>query len=350
MKTSKILLIYLCILSFILSFSKVGLCQNEKAMFSNAESLFVDSRYQEAITSYQEFIELFPYHNLVANAYYNIGESYYRLMDFALAEKYFKEVMTNFPKDTIAIEAQNRLGDSYQKQELLDQAMAEYQKVIELHPHTLYADYAQYAINWLKAVIEPKEMVEAQKETQKIQETPEKPKSIKKAEKTKIKPKKKFKVSLVKKEKKAKEEKDIPKKKIVINLINNISNQGYVHYLNQLLNNHKNLIIMTSSPFTKTNDEAYIYSISETPAYFFELQNKKIKNFPPENKNQVFLKPDFTLTASDATSDHQVITLKVVNNSNNKVIADKEVKGSEEEIKNKLNIFIKDLERLFLKR
>lgn len=333
MKTIKIFLIILLVLSP----CKIGHSQNASAMFSEATSLFLDSRYKEAITSYNNFIDLFPKHNQVVEAYYNIGESYYRSMNFPEAEKYFKRVIIDFPKSILAIEARNRLGDSYQKQELFNKAIAEYQKVIEMHPNTLYADYAKYAINWLNEVEMSK--ISKVEEPAKIEE----PKKIMQPKSTtKKKPKEPPKPLLDKKEKE--EKKKVIPTKITINLVNSISNQNLSNYINQIVSDNFNII----TPSVPSAGCEEITDFTPT-SYFFSLKNK-VPPFLERDKNQIPVKSEITLEAYDAITNYQAILLKAIHNTNKKVLLDKEIKGNEEEINKEVNTFIKDLKNLLLKK
>lgn len=338
MKTIKISIIILLVL---LS-CRIGQSQNASAMFSKATSMFLDSRYEEAITIYNNFIDLFPKHDQVVNAYYNIGESYYRSMNFSQAEKYFKKVIINFPKSILAIEARNRLGDSYQKQELFDKAIAEYQKVIEMHPNTLYADYAKYAIDWLRKV-EMSKISEA-KEPAKIEETKESIKIEETKKLTKIaEAKKPPKLSLDKKEKK--EKKKVTLKKVTINLVNNISNQDLSNHINQLISSNFNIITPSVPPVE--SEEITDFS---SASYFFSLKNKKVPFFQEKDKKQTFVKPEVTLEVYDASPNSQTISLKAIDNTNKKVLLNKEIKGHKKEINKEVNIFIKSLKNLLPKK
>jgi tetratricopeptide (TPR) repeat protein len=329
MKSLKILLLIISLL-FLPEFSSA---QSATATFAKATSLFLDSRYKEAITIYKNFIDLFPQHDQVVNAYYNIGECYYRLMNFAMAEKYFKKVIINFPKSIIAIEARNRLGDSYQKQELFSKAISEYQKVIKEHPHTLYADYAQYAINWLTGV----EMSKVAKAKKALKLEEKKKEKIKKS----IKPKKRKKV--LKKIKKIKEKRIKEYEKITISIINNIQNQNILNYLEETFQKSKKFKVIPK-PIEKPSEE--IIEVSKTRDYFFNLKNRKkpplIEEYPKESQ--------ITLLAKDKSFDYLIIQLDAIFNQNQKVLLSKEIRGNKEEIKKKILDFVNELERSVVKK
>ncbi len=78
--------------------------QTARVLYQRALDSFYDRDYDGAQSLWEEFAELFPEHDLISNAYFWQGESFYQMQEYAEAALAYQEVITNFP-DSNKIEA-----------------------------------------------------------------------------------------------------------------------------------------------------------------------------------------------------------------------------------------------------
>lgn len=102
-------------------------------LYENAEKMYKESKLDEAISEFGKIIELAPKNQLAAKATNFIGDIYYDKGDDANAEVYFKEAIKI---DPTLIEAYRNLGHTYFSQEKYDDAIVQYEKVIDANPDT----------------------------------------------------------------------------------------------------------------------------------------------------------------------------------------------------------------------
>jgi tetratricopeptide (TPR) repeat protein len=87
---------------------------------------------EQAMEAYQKALELNP---AAAGALVNLGTIYYRMRQFAEAEKYYVQAIVADPGYPLA---EFNLGNLYDEQGLLKEAVSHYQKALDLNPS--YAD------------------------------------------------------------------------------------------------------------------------------------------------------------------------------------------------------------------
>lgn len=80
------------------------------SLYQQAFSLLRDKKYGEAEKSFQNFLSSFPEHNLVQNAKYWLGETYYVRDDFERAARLFAEGYQLFPEGPKAPDNLLKLG------------------------------------------------------------------------------------------------------------------------------------------------------------------------------------------------------------------------------------------------
>lgn len=69
-------------------------------IYEQALESFNQREYAQAISLWSEFMESFSEHELVPNAYFWQGESYYQLQDYAQAALQYQEIIENFPESS----------------------------------------------------------------------------------------------------------------------------------------------------------------------------------------------------------------------------------------------------------
>ncbi len=111
--------------------------------YDDAFVLVRRAEYEKAITEFQKFIDNCPNNELVENAYYWIGESYYSLEKYPEAVEKLEYLINNFKSSPNIVRALYKLGRS--KEEMGQKADAKkiFQKVIDDYPGTLEAERAK---------------------------------------------------------------------------------------------------------------------------------------------------------------------------------------------------------------
>jgi len=102
-------------------------------IYNNAHRFFEQKNYGEAISTFEEIINLDPKHTLADNAQWWIGESYYFQGDYVNAMNAYQKVFELGDKNKSAY-AQLRIGYCYNKLNQPDLAIAAWEKVIRDYP------------------------------------------------------------------------------------------------------------------------------------------------------------------------------------------------------------------------
>jgi tol-pal system protein YbgF len=81
--------------------------------YEKAYTAYVEHRYDEALTLFEDFLKRYPEHELAGNAQYWFGETYYDLGDYASAILTFKDVLTRYADHAKAPDALLKIGYAY---------------------------------------------------------------------------------------------------------------------------------------------------------------------------------------------------------------------------------------------
>ncbi|HRY83313.1 MAG TPA: tol-pal system protein YbgF [Candidatus Cloacimonadota bacterium] len=116
-----------------------GAAKTDRAVISynNAKVFYDKGRYEEAILKLEAFTKAYPDHELVPNALYWIGESYYTAKNYQKAIREFEAVVNRYPAHPKAADAQVKIAMS--NASLGDNALAASQLT------TFKASYPGYA-------------------------------------------------------------------------------------------------------------------------------------------------------------------------------------------------------------
>jgi tol-pal system protein YbgF len=118
-------------------------------MYQTSYDDFTSGRYVMAIEGFQGFVQAFPRavpH--AANAYYNIGASYYNLSKWAEARDAFLKVINDYAQaeGPAVPDSYYKLGQTYERLNQLDNAKKAYDAVVQKYPGTQTAALASQAL------------------------------------------------------------------------------------------------------------------------------------------------------------------------------------------------------------
>lgn len=113
------------------------------SMYKHGLELLGSGAYEQGRERLEEFLTEFPSHDLVPNAVYWVGESFYSQKDFRLAIDLFREVLLRFPKSNKARAAMLKIGYSYKKLHEISEARRFLLKVVETYPKSNEARLAR---------------------------------------------------------------------------------------------------------------------------------------------------------------------------------------------------------------
>ena len=102
--------------------------------YKKAYGLFLEHRYEEALTLFQDFLKRYPRHDLSDNAQYWIGETYYYLKDYANAMVAFEKVITHYAEGNKTPDALLKMGYTYVALEDYTNARVFLKRVIDNYP------------------------------------------------------------------------------------------------------------------------------------------------------------------------------------------------------------------------
>lgn len=111
--------------------------------YDDAFVLVRRAEYEKAIEEFQTFIDGCPGNDLIENAYYWIGESYYSLEKYPEAIEKLQYLINNFKSSPNIVRALYKLGRSEEELGKKADAKQVYQKVINDYPGTLEAERAK---------------------------------------------------------------------------------------------------------------------------------------------------------------------------------------------------------------
>jgi tol-pal system protein YbgF len=83
---------------------------NDRANYQAAFDRLKDSKYDEAVKAFKQFLASFPDSQLADNAQYWLGESHYVMKDFAQAQRDFRTVLDKYPESRKLPDALLKLG------------------------------------------------------------------------------------------------------------------------------------------------------------------------------------------------------------------------------------------------
>jgi len=113
---------------------KKGATSSAQRAYDTALALYNTEKYNESRAAFEGFTAKYPKSDLVPNALYWKGETYYSQKDFAQAILSFKEVTGRYPKHAKAAAALLKIGMSYDKVGDSDNAIFYLRALVEDFP------------------------------------------------------------------------------------------------------------------------------------------------------------------------------------------------------------------------
>ena len=99
--------------------------------------------YVKASRGFRDFIQQYPNHALVPNAWYWLGQSYYVTMNYSVALEAFKHLLEQFPQNNKAPDALLKVGYCELELKQTDAAKATLKQVLAKYPGSSAASLAQ---------------------------------------------------------------------------------------------------------------------------------------------------------------------------------------------------------------
>lgn len=114
-----------------------------KEFYNAAYKAYSDRNFDKAIKRFDNFLKIFPEHNLSDNAVYWIGESYVGKGDYALALPEFQRISMKYPNGNKVPDSLLMMGICFDKMENKDNALESWKKLVMLFPDTMAAKKAK---------------------------------------------------------------------------------------------------------------------------------------------------------------------------------------------------------------
>jgi len=123
---------------------------SETLLYQKAISLFQAGKYAEAEKQFENFIKLFPKSKLLPNAYYWLGETFFKRKMYEKAIINYDNVIVKFPKSPKVPAALLKEGISFMKIGEKDGAKIIFKKILIDYPKSPQAKYAKIYLKQLR--------------------------------------------------------------------------------------------------------------------------------------------------------------------------------------------------------
>ncbi len=118
-----------------------------RARYQEAFGLLKQSRYDQAIRKFTEFLSAFPDSEYSDNAQYWLAEAYYVTRDFEPALEEYNKLVENYPDSQKLTHGLLKIGYTLHELERPEEARRQLQGLIEKHPGTTAARLADERLN-----------------------------------------------------------------------------------------------------------------------------------------------------------------------------------------------------------
>ncbi len=124
--------------------------EQERAAYQEAFELLRELRYEQATTAFRQFLQRYPDGRYAHIAQYWLGEAAYARRDFNQAIQDYQALLNNHPRSAKRAEAMLKIGYSYQELKQYAKAEAVLKRLIELYPDSTEAGQARNQLKRLK--------------------------------------------------------------------------------------------------------------------------------------------------------------------------------------------------------
>ena len=139
-------LIQICILTPLATFAQTPPIKEDRTAIQNAHDFYYSQEYSEAVEAYQALLKT-PLHQHSKDAIrMNLGQSYAKLGDDALALQNFHAVIDDDPNGSYASQAVHRIGTLFRERYQYKEAINRCRQLANKYPKTQTAAIARYLI------------------------------------------------------------------------------------------------------------------------------------------------------------------------------------------------------------
>lgn len=124
--------------------------KNDKYYYKEAYNIFASGKYSEAAKKFLAFIQNFNKSSLLPNAYYWLGECYFKMKMYDKAIINYDNVIVKFPKHQKVPAALLKEGIAFLKIGEKDGAKLIFKRIIQDYPKSIQAKYARNYLRRLK--------------------------------------------------------------------------------------------------------------------------------------------------------------------------------------------------------
>ena len=107
---------------------------------------------KKANIALKEFAKLYPHHNQIQKAKFNIGRNLWNIGKPIAGIKYFKEVANDPPPSERAIKALFFLGKIYEERKNYSKALKTYQTTLNKYSYDFYGQWAGWRLGWINYI------------------------------------------------------------------------------------------------------------------------------------------------------------------------------------------------------
>lgn len=121
---------------------------SQEAYFKLGNEYYKQEKYKEAIEEFDKMLQFFPQSPFLSEGYYWMGWSYFKLTDYKKAGEYFNQVEEDKENLSLGQRAKFMVAESWYNLKDYQKAREAYIKFIEMYPEGDFSANAQYAIAW----------------------------------------------------------------------------------------------------------------------------------------------------------------------------------------------------------
>ncbi len=122
----------------------------EEEAYSLAFDDLRSGRYEQAVDGFLDFIARYPDSPLAGDAYYWLGESYYVMRDFSLAQQAFLNLGTQYPNSEKVPDTLLKLGYIYSETGDNQRALEVLERLVASYPESQAANLAEKRLRLLR--------------------------------------------------------------------------------------------------------------------------------------------------------------------------------------------------------